>query len=68
MNREALTDLVTTAIGNGVMIALEGQDGLRRKLLACGPSGTLADALREDAEEFIRIRADLVEAIEAGES
>lgn len=59
---DPVVDLVRQAIGYGVMMALEGREGLIAKLSAGDPNGSLADALISDAEGFIRTRADLVEA------
>lgn len=60
---DAVTDLVRDAIGCGVMMALEGRDELIRKLQRLPADGSLADALTEDAESFVRIRADLLNAV-----
>lgn len=60
---DPVTDLVVNAIGYGVMMALEGRDALIAKLRTLPPTGSLADALVEDAEGFIRTRADLVGAV-----
>lgn len=60
---DPMTELVRTAIGYGVMMALEGQDELVAKLQRLGPNESLADALTGDAEGFIRTRADLVESV-----
>ena len=60
---EALIELVQNAIGYGVMMALDGRDELLSKLRALPPSGSLADALRGNAESFIETRADLAEAL-----
>lgn len=57
------TELALNAMGYGVMMALEDPHGLRAKVLAVGPGGTLADALRADAEAFCVTRADLVQAV-----
>jgi hypothetical protein len=47
-------------MGYGVMMALEGKDDLIAKLSA---AVSLADALTSDAEGFVDIRADLIEAV-----
>lgn len=60
---DPMTDLVRQAMGYGVMLATEGKDRLVAKLQAQGPSGSLPDALIEDAESFLGIRTDLVEAV-----
>lgn len=60
---DPITDLVINAMGYGVMMALEGREKLIAKLQGIGPGGVLADALVDDAKEFIRIRMDLVEAV-----
>lgn len=62
-NDDAVVDLVVNAIGYGVMMALEGRDELLSKLQALGPGGSLADALRSEAEGLVRTRSDLVEAL-----
>lgn len=60
---DPVTELVINAMGNGVMLALDDPHRLRAAIIAAGPDGTLADALKGEAEEFIRIRADLIEAL-----
>ncbi|WRQ08192.1 hypothetical protein JDBV06_00835 [Mycobacterium phage dwieneke] len=62
-NREVVVELVTNAIGYGVMMALEGRAELLRRLQAAPPNVTLGELLRVDAEQFSQTRADLVEAI-----
>lgn len=62
---DPLVDLVRGAIGYGVMMALEGKSDLLTKLSALPANGSLADALTPDAEGFIRMRADLVEAVKS---
>ena len=59
-----MVELVRTAIGYGVMMALQDMAGLERKLRV-NPGGSLADALTADAEGFIQTRADLIEAVTA---
>lgn len=56
-------DLVRQAMGYGIMMALEDRAGLVAKLSALPTHGNLPDALIEDAEEFVSIRTDLVEAL-----
>ena len=60
---DPILELVRAAMANGVMMALEGREQLLAKLQALPASGTLGDALTADAESFIRIRADLIEAV-----
>lgn len=60
INRDALVDLTTNAIGYGVMYALERRDELLAKLRAGGPTATMFDAMKSDAEDFLVTRADLV--------
>lgn len=62
---DPIVELVRGAIGNGVLMALEDQPGLLAKMRAAGPGASVADALTADAEEFVRVRADLVEAVKA---
>lgn len=62
---DPIVELVRGAIGNGVLMALEDRAGLLAKLRAAGPGASVADALTADAEEFVRIRGDLVEAVQA---
>ena len=59
----AVTDLVTCAMGYGVMRALEGRGGLLTKLQALPPHSTLVDALVDDVAAFINTRPDLIEAL-----
>jgi uncharacterized protein YegP (UPF0339 family) len=59
----AVLEIVVNAMGYGVVLALKDQDELRAKLTAVRGIGSLADALRVDAEQFIQTRADLVEAL-----
>ncbi len=63
MRTDPVTDLVRCAIGYGVMMALEGRDELLAKLQRLPVDGSLADALNEDAERFVRTRADLVQDV-----
>jgi hypothetical protein len=60
---DPVKDLVISAMGYGVMMALEGRSDLLAKLSALPADGVLGDALISDAENFIRIRRDLVEAV-----
>lgn len=60
---DPMIDLVCNAMGYGVMMALESRDELLRKLQAQPSNGSLADALRSNAEAFIKTRADLTEAL-----
>ncbi|AEL98212.1 hypothetical protein PBI_BIGNUZ_49 [Mycobacterium phage BigNuz] len=62
-DRAAVVELVTTAIGYGVMMATEGRDKLRERLQAAPPNASLADVVRAEAEQFVHIRADLVAAL-----
>lgn len=62
---DPIVDLVRTAMGYGVMMVLDGKAELIAKLQSQSPAGSLADALTDNAEQFIKTRADLVEAIQA---
>lgn len=61
---EPIVELVRDAIGNGVLMVLGGGPGLIAKLRAGDPGASFAEALTGEAEEFVRIRADLVEAVQ----
>lgn len=61
--QDPVTELVRNAIGCGVMMALENRDELIRKLRSLPADGTLADALTQDAESFVRYRTDLIEDV-----
>lgn len=63
---DPITDLVVNAMGYGVMMALERREELLAKLSSLPPNTSLAEALKGDAEEFVGIRTDLVEAISGG--
>lgn len=60
---DPVVDLVRNAIGYGVMMALEDRADLIAKLSALPVDGSVADALISDAEGFVNIRRDLVEAL-----
>ncbi|ATW60108.1 hypothetical protein SEA_PHILONIUS_49 [Mycobacterium phage Philonius] len=62
-DRAAVVELVTNAIGYGVMMATEGRDKLRERLQSAPPNTSLADVVRAEAEQFVNIRADLVAAL-----
>jgi hypothetical protein len=60
---DPVVELVLNAMGFGVMMALEGKPDLLKRLSALPADGSLADALRSDAEGFVKTRSDLVEAL-----
>jgi hypothetical protein len=60
---DPVVNLVRQAIGYGVMMATEGKSDLVDKLSALPANGNLPDALTSDAEKFVAIRSDLVEAL-----
>lgn len=64
INDDAVVELVVNAIGYGAMMVLEDRNRLIGKASSAGPADTLADILKSDAVEFVRTRADLVEALD----
>jgi hypothetical protein len=63
MDIDPVVNLVRQAIGYGVMMATEGKSDLVDKLSALPAYRSLSDALTLDAEKFVAIRSDLVEAL-----
>lgn len=65
---DPVVDLVRQAIGTGIMMALDDPTGLRERLTAAlsatGPNVSFTDALTDDAEGFVKMRFDLVGAVE----
>lgn len=61
---DPVIELVLNAIGCGVMLATHSPQKLHDMLRAAErDGGTLADALRDEAEAFVVTRADLIEAL-----